>query len=164
MFNGPLDGDGNSDDEVTDEDEFSGFSSSEKGKGRATQEYEDEEQLTTVTVVEEFDAGALRHFSWASKNQNDGSEVDNHDEGQLENQKTKRSIDGQISQQNRKSGASHEISNVVKVKPKKVAYESNAARKAARLKQRARKLEKAELAGGRRKDRGKGNKKRGKGK
>ena len=143
-----------SDDDESDEEEFAGFSSAEKGKGRAIQEYEDEEQLATVTVVEEFDPESLRHMPSSSRhNPSDPPDSDKE-------HSTRASSDPR----NLRRGAQHTMndyhklppitsdstasSKKTKIKPKKIAYETKAARKATRLKQRARKAQKAEIAGG----------------
>ncbi|THH05284.1 hypothetical protein EW145_g4908 [Phellinidium pouzarii] len=62
-FRKKIDG---SDDE-NDNTEFRGFSTFGKGKGKAIQEYEDEEQLATVTVIEEFDPNSLRDMPSTSQ-------------------------------------------------------------------------------------------------
>ncbi|EJD02979.1 uncharacterized protein FOMMEDRAFT_86142 [Fomitiporia mediterranea MF3/22] len=116
---------------------------SRKGKGKATQEFEDEEQLATVTIVEEFDPDTLRHMSSTAQNK----------PGSLSSASESR-VDTRIDSQSRPPPKK------AKVQPKRTPYETKAARKAARVKQHSRKLEKANLASrnARRKEGGKGGK------
>ncbi|PAV18677.1 required for cell viability rrp17 [Pyrrhoderma noxium] len=116
------------------DDEFSGISDLDKGKEKATQEYEDEEQLATVTVVEEFDPDTLRHPTALSRSSpppsNDLRKDSSNPKEHTSSTKPKKAV------------------KKTKAESKKIAYETKAARKVARVKQRARKFEKAELAGG----------------
>ncbi|KAH8119394.1 nucleolar protein 12-domain-containing protein [Phellopilus nigrolimitatus] len=121
--------DGNS----SEDDEFMGFSSPDKGKGKATQEYEDEEQLATVTVVEEFDPDTLRYMPSTSRN--------SPEPPQFESESFPRARTTSDSTGSRRKGKP--------VLKKKIAYETKAVRKATRQKQRVRKVEKAEFSGGR---------------
>ena len=130
----------------------------DKGKGKATHEFEDEEQLATVTVVEEFDPEALRHGSTIPNVTNDGPPV-REAEGATEGPRSRvqKDLGNRNSLTNRaKNNAIHEKAKSSK---KKIPYETKAARKATNLKQRARKLEKASLAASRNGDRRKVEKK-----
>ncbi|KAJ3896828.1 nucleolar protein 12-domain-containing protein [Lentinula edodes] len=111
------------------------------------QEYEDEEVLATVAIVEDFDPDTLLHGP------------------------TKTVSDPESSSVPVVAGPSHRNSSdpaaklTRKKQPKKVRYQTKDARKSERTKQRARRTEKAELAGGKasRKNRnagGKGGKRR----
>ncbi|KAJ3863161.1 nucleolar protein 12-domain-containing protein [Lentinula novae-zelandiae] len=111
------------------------------------QEYEDEEVLATVAIVEDFDPDTLLHGP------------------------TKTVSDPESSSVPVVAGPSHRNSSdpaaklTRKNRPKKVRYQTKDARKSERTKQRARRAEKAELAGGKasRKNRnagGKGGKRR----
>lgn len=161
-----VDGDSDSgqddDDGDGSEDEFTGFSAADKGKGKQIQDaFEDDEQLATVTIVEEFDPHALLHGP--STPQDSPSDVcvggsPSHSQ-QATSQHSKRHSNSrpptgslirrpkpdqdegghpERASQKRATGTSK----------KKVAYETKAARKAQRQKQRGRKLEKAARAGG----------------
>ncbi|KAF9024863.1 hypothetical protein BDZ89DRAFT_939859 [Hymenopellis radicata] len=121
-----------------DDDEWNGISASSKGKHKQ-QEYEDEEVLATVAVVEDFDPDTLIHGTAPLPSDN-------------ANPAPVKSVP-RIS----KSAPTSKP----KSKPKKVRYQTKDARKADRSKQHARKLEKAELAGGKA-SRRKGSAKRGK--
>lgn len=126
------------------DEEWGGTSKSkaDKGKGKE-EEYEDEEQLATVTVVEDFDPATLM----------DGPPP-TEEEAPIQNPPA--AI-------NPKSKRPEKTSTMTK-KPraKKVRYETKAARTAETKKQRNRKMEKAERAGGKasRKPKGKGIRKR----
>ena len=108
-------------------------------KGREVQEYEDEETLATVTVIEDCEPEAFRHVhSAATKTWSTSSDF-------VEGVKSSQIQSGVDQLREKKRG---EMKAKEKSRPKKTAYETKAVRKAARLKQQARKLEKAELAGG----------------
>ena len=94
-------------------------------------EYSDEEQLATVTVVEDFDPSAILHYSTTTP------DVEQHrplltppPPPSLSREKASRNDDG------------------LAAKNLKVRYETKAARKATRATQRTRRTEKAERAGG----------------
>jgi ribosomal RNA-processing protein 17 len=97
------------------------------------EEYENEEQVATVTVVEEFDIDALIHTE---------SPLERPDPGSSSNQQARRvelpAKRSKFTATNKKSGAS----------AKKFKYGTNAARLAEKKKQQARKFEKAARAGG----------------
>ncbi|KAI0093383.1 hypothetical protein BDY19DRAFT_883064 [Irpex rosettiformis] len=122
------------------EDDWNGLSSRNKGKGRAEEheeEYEGEEQLATVTIVEDFDPDALLHGPSREK----PTSGDSGDEGNTEPLKTTRP------QQKPPPGVKKAQAKT-SVKAKSVKYQTNAARKVERSKQLRRKGEKAQRAGG----------------
>ena len=151
ILHGTIDGDSSED------DEFTGFSTEEKGKDRAVQEaYEDAEQLATVTVIEEFDPAALRNYASTSAASLD-SDMNVGAKEAVPALRYKRRSDepaahhaaaAQHSKTHGEHPPRHSELRSSKIKPKKIAYETKAARKAAREKQRSRKVEKASLAGG----------------
>jgi ribosomal RNA-processing protein 17 len=100
-------------------------------------EYSDEEQLATVTVVEDFDPSVLRHYST------------NPDAEQQQQRPllTPQPLPPPRSLSREKASRSDGGSGAKNVKVK-VRYETKAARKATRATQRARRTEKAERAGG----------------
>ncbi|KAH9162991.1 nucleolar protein 12-domain-containing protein [Lactarius sanguifluus] len=119
----------------SDDEEWHGIASAPSNDAGLEQEtYSDEEQLATVTIVEDFDPSTLIHGPTSSEPQalfpppppppssslRKGGERVRDDEG-------------------RKTS---------KRKNAPVRYETKAARRAAQVKQRARRTEKAELAGG----------------
>lgn len=123
----------------SDDDDWDGISASSKGKQKQKQqEYEDEEVLATVAVVEDFDPDTLIHGDVPPPLPSDNA------------------YPAPV-----KSVPRISKSAPTKSKPKKVRYQTKDARKADRSKQHARKLEKAELAGGKA-SRRKGPTKRGK--
>lgn len=120
-------------DEEPDTESETGSSSTKKATSQGIQEYEDEERLATVTVIEDCEPESFRHIHpIMTRLGADGIVNSNH----------KASDQSGVLLQERKS---HER----KSKQKKIAYETKAARKAARLKEHSRKHEKADLAGGR---------------
>ncbi|KAF8210386.1 nucleolar protein 12-domain-containing protein [Mycena galopus ATCC 62051] len=110
----------NGDEEEDDDDEWRGVSDSAgKGKGKQMEEeYEDEDMLATVTVVEDFDPDAFIH----------GPRLVNPAPGS--------------------ASASASAALPTETKAEEDTYETKDARKVERTKQRARRTEKAELAGG----------------
>ncbi|VDC06332.1 unnamed protein product [Peniophora sp. CBMAI 1063] len=120
------------------DDDFHGFGS-EPGPSsppaERQDEYSDEEQLATVTVVEDFDPLALIH----------GTSTD----ADLENDNDDTQSPPRTTTSTKTSAAKQNVSATKKkVRPKDIKYETKAARKTARAKQHARKTEKAERAGG----------------
>ncbi|KAJ7287421.1 hypothetical protein C8J57DRAFT_585752 [Mycena rebaudengoi] len=117
-----LGDDGNDDD---DDDQWVGISGSpEKGKSKQMEEeYEDEDMLATVTVVEDFDPDSFIH----------GPRLPSQPMTSAPNP-----LPVKPSSERPKK----------KPKPKKIRYETKDDRKVERTKQRARRTEKAELAGG----------------
>lgn len=146
-------------DDELEEEEFTGFSPSDKGKGKATQEFEDEEQLATVTIVEEFDPDSLRHNPSTTQAVPESSPSDSEVPQTRIPSRSKSSNAGHHSEPRTTKPPAKKS----KSQPKKIAYETKAARKATRVKQRARRTEKAELAGGKSSRRRQSNSKGGKG-
>lgn len=95
------------------------------------EEYVNEEIIATVTVVEDFDPAALIHGPSQPKSSSDPPCSIHSDHDLIPP---------------RLQPAPHTTPN--KLKPKKIRYETKDARKREQIKQRARKTEKAELAGG----------------
>lgn len=129
------------DDDDDDDDVFSGDDMNQETKG----EYEGDEQLATVTVVEDFDPAALLHGPpTTGSSHTDQSDI--------------RSITFLKSKGKEKA---HNDPSTPKSKAKKnersksVKYQTKAARLAERSKQRARRTEKAERAGGKSSKKGK---------
>lgn len=96
--------------------------------------YSDEEQLATVTVVEDFDPSALRLPVAPDERQDWASSLA---PARREKVKTEGG-----------SGGASKRMDVSAKNNKKVRFETKAARRAAQAKQRARRTEKAERAGG----------------
>jgi len=153
-------------DEEQDEEEWGGISSSgtiNKGKGKQKEdEYEYEEQVATVTVVEDFDPDELIHGPRSGKRSPSPSDAD------ADGARAISAVSGSQARESHPTG--RVIANASRMtrstnepalagrakskskpasKPKDIKYQTNAARKADRLKQRRRKSEKAERAGGR---------------
>ncbi|KAI0682976.1 nucleolar protein 12-domain-containing protein, partial [Cytidiella melzeri] len=125
-----------SDDEDADWDGIS-----DKGKGRAAEheeEYEGEEQLATVTVVEDFDPESLIHGPSRHAHSLNNSEDTQSPQPSTSSAKPSRITTTDLKKTQSKTAA--------KAKPAK--YQTNAARKADRSKQLKRKTEKAQRAGG----------------
>ncbi|TDL26279.1 hypothetical protein BD410DRAFT_784367 [Rickenella mellea] len=126
------------------EEEFTGFSTAEKGKAKQVEDaYEDEEQLATVTVIEEFDPDTLIHPPKPTSHSLEKSAEADH-------KSTTKPPDNSKPKSKTASGGK-----------KKVKYETKAGRKAQHTKERARKKDKAERAGGKRGRAGGGNGARG---
>ncbi|KAI0766868.1 nucleolar protein 12-domain-containing protein [Trametes elegans] len=131
------------------DDEWDGLatSSSPKGKGKALaeqEEFEDEEQLATVTVVEEFDPDTLIHGEEPTADDPDAPGASTPTTSAPHPRTNARTSHSQTRSQPPKAKA--KINTVVKAKD--IKYQTSAARKAERQKQRRRKVEKAERAGG----------------
>jgi ribosomal RNA-processing protein 17 len=113
--------------ENSDDGVWAGISGTSDDKGKQKEEeYEDEEILATVTVVEDFDPDSFIH----------GPRIKT-DPTAYQPQPTES-----------KSTKSPRDTLKKKSKSKKIRYETKDARKVERTKQRARRTEKAELAGG----------------
>ena len=117
--------------DIDNEEQWNGICTKQSERD---EEYEDEEMLATVTVVEDFDPDTIIHgppksdhpvIAWPDR---------------LE-PKPKSSRQPQ-------SNTSHRPLMAKKSRQKKIPYETSDARKKERTKQRARRTEKAELAGG----------------
>ncbi|KAK7005608.1 nucleolar protein 12-domain-containing protein [Favolaschia claudopus] len=117
-------------DDLNEDEEWTGISAAVgKGKGKQMEEeYEDEDMLATVTVVEDFDPDTLIHGPPAVPKSEPKIPSSSVEPTVTPKEKAERSTK--------------------KNKPKKIRYETKDARKAQRTKQRARRTEKAELAGG----------------
>lgn len=107
-------------------------------------EFEDEEQLAVVTVVEDFSADSLRHPNPPLPLVNEFRSPEGEKPGT-----------SQSTEQKSKEKEASKAKSKLKAKSNKVRYETKAARKVERTKQRARKTEKAERAGGKQKRRAK---------
>lgn len=111
----------------TDLDEdWTGISSEAKGKQKED-EYEDEEVLATVTVVEDFDPDSIIH----------GPPPSTPHQSQPAEESTTTQVPRDLKVTAKKPS-----------KRKKVKYQTKAERRVEHEKQRARRTEKAELAGG----------------
>ena len=105
------------------------------------EEYENEEQVATVTVVEDLDIDALIHPEPPSGRPNPGSSL-NQDQNQ--ERCPERAQGSKYTTANGTSGAPKKKATSAK----KIRYETKAARLAEKKKQQARKFEKAARAGG----------------
>jgi ribosomal RNA-processing protein 17 len=120
---------------VSDE-EWSGFGAGPSSPPREREdEYSDEEQLATVTVVEDFDPSTLLHGPERKADVEPGPDSGRADAPRVAPQPA--NAKGKERERAKKA-----------LKPKKVKYETKAARKTEQGKQRARRTEKAERAGG----------------
>ena len=111
-----------------DDDDWAGLSAKENERD---EEYEDEEMLATVTVVEDFDPDTIIHGP---------SKPDHPPIAQSDRLEPKPKPSRQLQ--------SNTGSSAKKSRQRKIPYETSDARKKERTKQRARRTEKAELAGG----------------
>lgn len=112
---------------------------SDPEEDRIQEEYENEEQVATVTVVEDFDIDTLIHAEPPSERPNPGPSS-NRDQDQTrrpECQKLKSTTNNTPTTSKKKATS-----------VKKIKYETKAARLAEKRKQHARKFEKAARAGG----------------
>jgi ribosomal RNA-processing protein 17 len=150
--------------------EWTGINSSSSGAGadgpgdhdagQREREYSDEEQLATVTVVEDFDPSTLLGFDDRDGGRLSGVVVSEEPRERASPPRHRKVVEGE------RVRRGNDASKNKKVGPgtaKKVRYETKAARKSARAKQQARRTEKAERARGKapgRKERTGGKKKR----
>ncbi|ESK97128.1 protein required for cell viability rrp17 [Moniliophthora roreri MCA 2997] len=112
-----------------DETEWHGIQDSDQKEQE--HEFGDQEVVATVAVVEDFDPDSLLHGS-----------NDTHNHGSSSRPKqSPPSVPAP-------PAIKRDSTKKAKLKPKKIRYETKEARKAERSKQRARRTEKAELAGG----------------
>jgi len=136
-----------SDGDDVDWDRITNSPSGGKGKHRAAEhenEYEDEEQLATVTVVEDFDPEALLHGTSRHKSPM-------YDSGKEEDPSAANSGHSPAAYLSRKVSPEVKVKKVqakTSTKAKTIKYQTNAARKVERSKQLRRKAEKAHRAGG----------------
>ncbi|KAJ3477667.1 hypothetical protein NLI96_g10301 [Meripilus lineatus] len=131
---------------VDGDDESTVFSEQDKGKQRAAEvedEYEDEEQLATVTIVEDFDPHELLH---GPQNVRVHQDVVAEDSDGPPISTSARHTSTRLGAQ-MPSSSKKPQSRVAK-KPKEIKYQTQVARKIERAKQRRRSTEKAERAGG----------------
>jgi ribosomal RNA-processing protein 17 len=127
----------------SDQESWTGIASPSSSAAPADQrehEYSDEEQLATVTVVEDFDPSAILHFSTTTP---DAEQQQQQQQRPLLTPPLSRPRPPSLSREK----ASRNDGGLV-AKNVKVRYETKAARKATRATQRARRTEKAERAGG----------------
>jgi len=112
----------------------------ESGEDMIKEEYENEEQVATVTVVEDLDIDALIHPEPPSGRPNPGSSLnqDQNEARRPEHPQGSKYTTNDTSGTPKKKAAS----------VKKIKYETKAARLAEKKKQQARKFEKAARAGG----------------
>ncbi|TCD71652.1 hypothetical protein EIP91_007399 [Steccherinum ochraceum] len=133
--------------EASDDDEETVFSPTSKGKDEpmvADEEYEDEEQLATVTVVEDFDPDTIIHGP--SKPQAHPIEPSEVDVQQPSVSREKRPIKSHPSRQDSVTAKKSRVRTIRRAKD--IKYQTKADRQTERTKQLKRKKEKAELAGG----------------
>lgn len=97
-------------------------------------EYEDEETHATVTIIEDFDPDAIIHGSPKPPTPSIPSPTSRPEAKPLQTLTSKKTLHGSKTN--------------VKPKEQKVRYETKDARRREQMKQRARRTEKAELAGG----------------
>ncbi|KAF8161192.1 nucleolar protein 12-domain-containing protein [Crassisporium funariophilum] len=117
-----------------DADDWTGIGSSQKQDNGRDEEFEDEEMLATVTVIEDFDPDTIIH---GPANPNPPT-IPSQPLPSTTPFKQPTSI----------LKSRHDSAPKTKVRAKKVRYESIDERKRERTKQHARRTEKAELAGG----------------
>jgi ribosomal RNA-processing protein 17 len=127
-------------DATTTDEDWSGVGTSAIGAEEQEDEYSDEEQLATVTVVEDFDPSSLIY----------GPERTAGDSEVTTAELSSRSSETLKAPANKKASSSLSKKASVKAntRAKKVKYQTAAARKADKRKQLARHTEKAERAGG----------------
>ncbi|KAF8806439.1 hypothetical protein BYT27DRAFT_7167731 [Phlegmacium glaucopus] len=113
----------------SNEKEWTGISANDNERD---EEYEDEEMLATVTVIEDFDPDTIIHGP---------SKLEHPSIATPDRLETKPSRQPQ-------SNTGHRPPFKKKSRERKIPYETSDARKKERTKQRARRTEKAELAGG----------------
>lgn len=135
--------------ESQDEGVLKSLSPEQKGKGKATAEYEDEEQLATVTIIDELDPDSLHHAHWDFGNADDTSTSSSGSprtrRASLNEPKDTTETDPPLRRASNKDGSARSKKKT-RERQKKVAYETKAARKAARTKQRSRMKEKTDMA------------------
>lgn len=120
----------------------------EKGKGKAAAEYEDEEQLATVTIIDELDPDAL-HEAPPTFGDADDASGSSSEAPEMSRRLLDRSRKGAQSelpfQRVSNKGESARSNKKTSERQKKIAYETKAARRAARTKQRGRMKEKTTM-------------------
>lgn len=111
----------------------------------AEEEFEDDEQLATVTVVEDFDPDTIIHGP--AREDVDPDVKPSQRFPPLSKGKSKALSIANAEQAKARAKANMAV-KAKKLKPKKIAYETKADRAVEKRKQRARRTEKAERAGG----------------
>ena len=125
----------------SDGEGWTGIDPEHDAEERHEHEYSDEEQLATVTVVEDFDPSAVLYGAPASDSE------EQHERASASSPHPRPPPRGKVEGGNEwGSAASKGKKNGA---AKKVRYETKAARRATRATQHARRTEKAERAGGR---------------
>ncbi|KDR75789.1 hypothetical protein GALMADRAFT_68267 [Galerina marginata CBS 339.88] len=114
------------------DEDWNGIDTSHQDGNERDDEYEDEEMLATVTVIEDFDPDTIIHGPTKSE---------------MPNATSAERPEAKPSQPPSKK-ALHGSAKNIKTKDKKVRYETKDARRREQTKQRVRRTEKAELAGG----------------
>jgi ribosomal RNA-processing protein 17 len=130
-------------DPESDDEEWHGIASA-KSNDEQEAAYSDEEQLATVTIVEDFDPSTLIHGPAFSEPQ---AELAPFPPRRVDLKDGERKKDDESGKGTGKRKNVTTTTTTTK-KKKKVRYETKAARRASQAKQRARRTEKAELAGG----------------
>lgn len=121
------------------EDQWDGIDEETSQADEREDEYEDEEQLATVTVVEDFDPEELLHGQNTALRPQDDADVS----------KPLPSTQKMVEKnENFAMAQSVRFRTKMAKKAKGIKYQTNAARKLERAKQQKRKHEKAERAGG----------------
>ena len=120
-----------SDDE---DEEWQGVRTENQDNDKHDNEYEDEETHATVTIIEDFDPDAIIHGSPKPATPSIPSPTSRPEAKPLQTLTSKKTLHGSKTN--------------VKPKEQKVRYETKDARRREQMKQRARRTEKAELAGG----------------
>ena len=126
----------------SDQESWTGIASPSSSVPADQHEYSDEEQLATVTVVEDFDPSMLLYHPAAT---NTTTTSDVVEPPAAERQTTLLRSGGKAS---RNLPVTEPAKKARSVRERVVRYETKAARRATRTTQRARRTEKAELAGG----------------
>ncbi|KZT04575.1 uncharacterized protein LAESUDRAFT_727736 [Laetiporus sulphureus 93-53] len=134
-------------------DQWSGLSagtSADKGEERQQkEEYEYEEEVATVTVVEDFDPDALIHGSSGPDKRAEANAQDHPGRPSHTNSGGRQNTSSATSKQKNKAAVGRtKMATKTATKAKDIKYLTNAARKSDRIKQNRRKVEKAERAGG----------------
>jgi ribosomal RNA-processing protein 17 len=117
----------------SDDEEWNGIASNDAAGLEQEREYSDEEQLATVTIVEDFDPSTLIHGPAPPEPQAEPPSLP--PPPPRRGGERVRDVEGRSKRKNATT-------------TKKVRYETKAARRETQAKQRARRTEKAELAGG----------------
>ncbi|KAF8894952.1 nucleolar protein 12-domain-containing protein [Gymnopilus junonius] len=117
-----------------DDDEWQGVGSVNQDNNKHDDEYENEETHATVTIIEDFDPDTIIHGSPKPDTPNMSLPTSRPEAKPIPTWASKKTLHGSTTR--------------VKAKEKKIRYETKDARRREQIKQRARRTEKAELAGG----------------